>query len=110
MLASMSRTIRKFEFLLTCAAFSLVTVLAQPLGEPDRSLPGDEMIQSYLKHETEKITRHLVDDLQSQQAWESRRGQFLEEYFYMLGLPPRPEKSPLRATITRTLAMDDYVV
>ena len=95
-----------------CTAILAVstTAVAQPLGEPDRGSPGDEMIQAYLKRETERVSAQFADDLKSREAWEAKRPQYVEEYFYMLGLSPRPEKTPLHATITRTLERDDYAV
>lgn len=84
--------------------------LAQPLGEPDRVSPGDEMIQKYLAQETSKIEARYADDVQSLENWQARRPQYVEEYYYMLGLSPRPEKTPLAATITGTIQGDGYEV
>jgi dienelactone hydrolase len=92
------------------AATFTVTAVAQPYGRPDRDSPGDEMIQAYLRKEAEKVAARFVDDVFSKNAWEAKRPQYLEEYFYMLGLSPIPEKTPLRAAVTRTLRRDDYVV
>src|SRR5688500_1747258 len=83
---------------------------AQPYGKADRGQPGDEMIQAYLKKEAETVSARFADDVASREAWEKKRPQHVEEYFYMLGLSPRPEKTPLHATVTRTLRRDDYVV
>jgi dienelactone hydrolase len=83
---------------------------AQPYGKPDRSSPGDEMIQEYLRRETEKVAARFADDLKSPEAWRSKRPEYVEEYFYMLGLTPRPEKAPLHPTVTRRLERHDYVV
>lgn len=83
---------------------------AQPLGQPDRGQPGDEMIQAYLKQETEKIAAKWADDVKSLEQWQARRKQYVEEYYYMLGLSPRPEKTPLKATITGKVEGDGYVV
>ena len=83
---------------------------AQPYGQPDRSSPGDEMIQAYLKKEAEKLSARFADDVASREAWEKKRPDYVEEYYYMLGLSPRPEKTPLKATVTRTLRRDVYVV
>jgi cephalosporin-C deacetylase-like acetyl esterase len=82
----------------------------QPYGQPDRGSPGDEMIQAYLKKEAEKLSASFADDVASREAWEKNRPRSVEEYYYMLGLSPRPEKTPLKATVTRTLKHDDYVV
>jgi cephalosporin-C deacetylase-like acetyl esterase len=83
---------------------------AQPLGQPDRGQPGDEMIQAYLKQETDKIAAKWADDVKSLEQWQGRRPQYVEEYYYMLGLSPRPEKTPLKATITGKVEGDGYVV
>ena len=85
-------------------------VIAQPLGEPDRDSPGDEMIQKYLAQETAKIEARYADDVKSLDQWQAKRQQYVEEYYYMLGLSPRPEKTPLNATITGTFKGDGYEV
>ena len=99
-----------FALLLVYAAVSSAPLVAQPLGLPDRAAPGDEMIQKYLQQETARISARFGDDIVSREAWEAKRPQYLEEYFYMLGLTPRPEKTPLHATVTGTLQRDGYVV
>ena len=83
---------------------------AQPLGVPDRNSPGDEMIQAYMRQETEKISDAFADDFKSLEQWQAKRAEYVEEYYYMLGLSPRPEKNPLKATVTGTVVGDDYVV
>jgi dipeptidyl aminopeptidase/acylaminoacyl peptidase len=85
-------------------------VLAQPLGQPDRGQPGDEMIQAYLAQETAKLSAKFADDVKSLADWKAKRPQYVEEYFYMLGLSPRPEKTPLKATVTGKVHGDGYVV
>jgi len=84
--------------------------LAQPYGPPDRESPGDEMIQAYLARETEKMSAGWAADAKSLADWEKRRPQYVEEYFYMLGLSPKPQKTPLEPVITGSYAGDDYVV
>src|SRR5262245_25156291 len=83
---------------------------AQPLGEPDRGQPGDAMIQAYLAAETEKLSAKFAEDITSREAWEKRRPEYVEQYYYMLGLSPRPEKTDLAATVTGTLKGDGYEV
>jgi dienelactone hydrolase len=96
-----------------CLVFVILVpqpALAQPLGEPDRGQPGDAMIQRYLTAEAEKLSARFGEDLVSREAWEAKRPQYVEEYFYMLGLSPRPEKTDLKATVTGTLKGDGYEV
>lgn len=85
-------------------------VYSQPLGIPDRSAPGDEIIQAYLAQETHKISAKFTDDVKSLAEWQSRRPKYLEEYYYSLGISPRAERTPLKPTITGTLKGDGYVV
>jgi dienelactone hydrolase len=68
------------------------------------------MIQQYLARETAKIERPFLDDAKTRDDWERLRARWKDEYLYMLGLHPMPEKTPLRPTITGTLAGDGYVV
>ena len=82
----------------------------QAYGQADRGNPGDEMIQRYLNHVTEEIDGRFMENVKSVEDWKKLRPGYREEYFYMLGLWPLPEKTPLEATITGTLEGDDYVV
>lgn len=84
--------------------------IAQPLGEPDRGSPGDAMIQAYLEQETEKLAAAYQKDVKSLEAWQAKRDEYREQYFYMLGLSPLPQKTPLNATVTGRLEGDGYVV
>ncbi len=90
-------------FIVTCS-------FAQEYGTPDRGLPGDEMIQQYLKREAERVHEKFTQDIESREKWEQLRPTYRQEYLYMLGLSPMPAKSPLQATITGTLEGDGYIV
>jgi dienelactone hydrolase len=68
------------------------------------------MIQEYLRQEAEKIESDFLVGLKSAEDWNQARPRFRQEYFDMLGLWPLPEKTPLHATVTRTLDRGDYVV
>jgi len=86
------------------------SLLAQPLGEADNAEPGDAMIQAYLGTTAQKIESDFLGSIKSAEDWNRARPQFLQEYMDMLGLSPLPEKTPLHATITRTLDRGDYSV
>jgi len=93
---------------ITCMIGSLG--LGQEYGTADRGQPGDEMIQQYLKGEAQRIHEKFAQDIESREKWEKLRPTYKQEYLYMLGLWPMPEKTPLQATITGTLEGDGYVV
>ncbi|MBN1507055.1 MAG: prolyl oligopeptidase family serine peptidase [Sedimentisphaerales bacterium] len=84
--------------------------LGQEYGQPDRGQPGDEMIQSYLASEAQRIHEKFAQDIESPEKWEKLRPTYKQEYFHMLGLSPMPDKTPLHATVTGTLEGDGYVV
>lgn len=83
---------------------------AQPLGKADRGEPGDLMIQDYLERTAERIQNSFADDLKSLEAWQKNRARYRDEYFYMLGLSPLPERTPLNATVTGTHSGNGFVV
>jgi dienelactone hydrolase len=95
---------------LTCWIISNRMLEAQPLGQPDTESPGDSMIQQYLARETARISDRIIDDLKSREEWEANRPRYLEEYYYMLGLTPAPEKTPLQAEVTGTVSGKGYKV
>ena len=103
-----SATGRLVSFLAMCLfAFGS---MAQPYGEPERGKPGDEMIQGYLRQETAKIESDFLGAVKSAEDWSRVRPRLVQEYYEMLGLWPLPERTPLRANITRSLDRGDYIV
>lgn len=86
------------------------SAIGQPLGQPDRDNPGDEMIQAYMNRVTVEIEQQFAADIQSPDQWKKLRPQYRDEYFYMLGLSPMPEATPLQATVTGTFSGDVFFV
>jgi cephalosporin-C deacetylase-like acetyl esterase len=68
------------------------------------------MIQEYLSRATERIHERFLQNVDSLEDWERLRPKFKEEYFYMLGLWPMPQKTPLELKITGTLRGVGYAV
>lgn len=75
-----------------------------------QELPGDRMMEEYLAQETKKIAGTFMSGIQSKEDWEKLRPRLKEEYFYMLGLSPLPEKTPLNPVITGTLERSTFRV
>jgi dienelactone hydrolase len=90
--------------------FGGLSIKAQQYGKPDRDQPGDEMIQEYLRCVTEDLHGRFLKDIESVEDWKKLRPKYKEEYFYMLGLWPMLEKTPIKAAVTGTLSGDDYTV
>jgi dipeptidyl aminopeptidase/acylaminoacyl peptidase len=82
----------------------------EPYGPPDRESPGDQMIQDYLSREAERLDGTMLENVKSPADWEKLRPRYKEEYLYMLGLWPLPEKTPLQPKVTGTLQGDGYIV
>ncbi len=99
-------------FLTACLAsiVSAASAFAQALGEPDRGQPGDVMIQDYLARETARLAMKWDAGVKSQADWLDQRPEYYEQYLYMLGLWPLPEKTPLAATVTGNYEGDGFVV
>ncbi len=91
-------------------AAGVLTVAAQEFAPPDRESPGDPMIQAYLAAEASRLHAQFALDLSSKTDWENKLERYRREYFYMLGLWPMPEKTPLKATVTGKLERPDFVV
>jgi len=68
------------------------------------------MIHEYLAKEAARIHGAFLNGVESRADWEKRRPEYMEEYFYMLGLSPMPEKAPLQPTVTGTLIGEGYEV
>jgi cephalosporin-C deacetylase-like acetyl esterase len=78
--------------------------------EKPAAKPGDEMIEKYLAQETAKLSGRFLDGAKTRAEWEARLPRLRQEYLYMLGLWPLPEKTPLQAKVTGTLERDDFMV
>jgi dienelactone hydrolase len=76
----------------------------------DDEAPGDPMIHEYLDRQARALDAKFAEDTRSPDDWASRRDALRDEYLYMLGLSPLPEKSPLEATVTGTVDGDGFVV
>jgi dienelactone hydrolase len=97
-------------FVLSLLVSASRPALAQEYGPPDRGEPGDEMIQDYLQAETIKLEKSCFEDIKTSADWEKLHPKYKEEYFYMLGLWPLPERTPLQATVTGQFDGDGYRV
>ncbi|HUG90876.1 MAG TPA: prolyl oligopeptidase family serine peptidase [Planctomycetaceae bacterium] len=83
---------------------------AQAYGPADRGEPGDIVVQAYLARVADELHAKFADDVKSPEAWTSRREQYRQEYFHMLGLWPLPERTPLEARVTGTYEGEGFVV
>ncbi len=78
--------------------------------KPEERKPGDEMIEKYLAAKTAELSKKVLDGATTLAEWEQKRPRLKQEYLYMLGLWPLPEKTPLHATVTGILERDGVVI
>nr|MBT5020111.1 prolyl oligopeptidase family serine peptidase [Planctomicrobium sp.] len=87
------------KFCLTILCFNLlnvITIAEESIYKPD----GDELLQKFFVTETEKITRNCLADIHSQEDWQTKRPEHLQQLREMLGLSPLPERTALHAKVT----------
>jgi dienelactone hydrolase len=95
------------RYLLPLAAVAFLT----PLATADEARPDpDAAIEKFLAGETARLGQRVLDGATTLKEWESRRVRLREEYLYMLGLWPLPEKTPLNAKVTGTVERGDVVI
>src|SRR5262249_23521153 len=94
------------------AVLPLLIAVAPLMGQQpkDKPKPGDVMIEKYLKAETERLSQRFLDGATTLEEWQRNRPRLDREYMDMLGLWPLPEKTPLKATVTGTVARDNVVI
>ncbi|MBD3672477.1 MAG: acetylxylan esterase [Planctomycetaceae bacterium] len=72
--------------------------------------PGDEMIDAYFRQETAKVSHNTFAHIKTLEDWEAYKPVAREQLFEMLGLSPRPEKTPLKPVVTGTVDQGDFIV
>jgi dienelactone hydrolase len=71
---------------------------------------GDEMIRKYFAAETKRLSAKFMDGATTRAEWEKARPRLKREFLDMLGLDPLPEKTPLKATPTRSIEKGDILI
>lgn len=88
---------------LAAACLAGLGASAQEYGTTDDGQPGDAMIQAHLARLADRLHATFLDGVESDDDWDRLRPRFKDEYLFMLGLSPMPEKTPLQATVTGTV-------
>jgi dienelactone hydrolase len=71
---------------------------------------GDDMLATYFRTETQKLSDACLADIKSAEDWNLHRDEYRHELAEMLGLDPLPERTPLHAVVTGKLERDDFTV
>jgi len=85
-------------------------IKAQSTSEGITGQLGDKMIHAWLSEKSADLHETFLKKIDSKEDWLEQKPRFKEEYLYMLGLSPMPEKTPLKATVTGSLEGDGYVI
>ncbi|MHC2070648.1 alpha/beta hydrolase [Bremerella sp. T1] len=71
---------------------------------------GDQQLHDYFRAETQRVTNAPLTEIDSIEDWQAKRGEYHQQLKEMLGLDPWPEKTDLKATVTKTTERDGIVV
>jgi cephalosporin-C deacetylase-like acetyl esterase len=95
-----------------CSVALLTLLMHSPAVPAQAPAPteGDKRIEKYLAAETDRLSKRVLDSATTLTEWQERRPRLRQQYFYMLGLWPLPEKTPLHAAITARREHDGIVL
>jgi cephalosporin-C deacetylase-like acetyl esterase len=99
-------TIKLFSALSVAAVLLAVFLPAIPAA----AQTDDAAMEKFLARQAARCSERVFDGAITLKEWQERRPRFKQEYLYMLGLWPLPEKTPLEAKITGTLERDGFIV
>lgn len=83
---------------------------ARDASETWDATPGDDMLAAYFRSEIERLVEQCPSNVDSLDAWESRRAELRDELREMYGLKPLPERTPLEPVVTGVLENEDVRV
>jgi dienelactone hydrolase len=90
----------------------LAAALLVPTADPKAEdiARADKMIHSYLRAETERLSKNFLDGAKTKAEWEAKRPKLKQQFLDMLGLWPLPEKTPLKATVTGAIERGNVII
>ena len=95
-------------------ALILVSVLSRvpsSVGAQDRSLRDNPELAAYFEERVSQLEKdNELTQVKSLAEWQDAKPQLREQLFDMLGLSPRPEKTPLQSETTATTEEAEFVV
>ena len=67
-------------------------------------------LAAYFAAETAKLQDACLADVNSLEDWEAKKKEYRRQLLEMLGLDPLPERTDLKATVTRRVEREDFTV
>ncbi len=97
---------------------SLVTCLPLLHAQPSDHQPtpsastehGDRLVAEYFAKQVKQLAQNDLTKITSAQEWLNHREVARTQLAEMLGLSPLPERTPLNATITKTMESEQFIV
>ena len=71
---------------------------------------GERMIAEYFRLETARLADRCLADIKTLDDWTSRRAEYRQQLFEMLGLWPVPPKTDLKPVITGKIEPESFTV
>ncbi|QDU59899.1 Acetyl xylan esterase (AXE1) [Planctomycetes bacterium Pan216] len=75
-----------------------------------RQKENTDTIREYLERVTRQRAENALAEIKTLDDWKEARPKYRQQLLEMLGLSPYPEKTDLKATITKTVDLDDITV
>ena len=89
----------------------LLFLALSPAADPKPAdTAADAAILKHLRAEVATIDKNFLDRAKTKEEWQAKRPKLKEQLFDMLGLPAKPERTALGATVTGTLDLDGVSV
>jgi len=101
----------KFQmlFFLALGFISWPAVIGAQFDPGTVSVDQERMI-GYLNREGEKLAREAWERINTREKLENEREALHKEFLFMIGLYPLPPRTPLEATVVRTVDCDGYTI
>lgn len=93
------------------ASVIIMLAMIQSLaGRPEYPLPPSHPLIPYFKEEAKALTNAPLNQIATREDWEDAKEDLREQFQDSLGLLPLPERTPLKAEVTRTLDHPEFTV
>ena len=92
---------RAGQCIAACVLVSVLSTASLFVCAQDRSLRDNPELAAYFEDEVSRIEKdNELTQVKTLAEWQDAKSELREQLFYMLGLSPRPEKTPLQSETT----------
>jgi len=101
---------RRLPALLFLAVFATTASAQSPAWRTLGKSRGDKMLEKYFELETAKIEKAALSDVKTLADWKKRQQTARKRMFEMLGLDPKPARTPLKPVVTGKVDHAEFTV